>query len=119
MKTYNYNPETFEYVGEGLADPDPLEPGNWLIPGNSVVIPPPLPVEGKTINYDTEAKAWVYKDIPPPPPPPEANFTYKDWRRFEYPDFGEYLDGIVKGDQAQIDDYIAKCKAVKAKYPKE
>lgn len=36
----------------------------------------------------------------------------------EYPDFKEYLDGIVKGDQAQIDAYIAACQAVKDKYPK-
>jgi len=28
------------------------------------------------------------------------------------------LDGIVKGDQAQIDKYIADCLAVKEKYPK-
>jgi len=40
-------------------------------------------------------------------------------RANEYPDFKEYLDGIVKGDQAQIDKYIADCLAVKAKYPKE
>jgi len=39
-------------------------------------------------------------------------------RANEYPDFREYLDGIVKGDQAQIDKYIADCLAVKAKYPK-
>jgi len=39
-------------------------------------------------------------------------------RQAEYPDFKEYLDGIVKGDQAQIDKYIADCLAVKAKYPK-
>jgi len=39
-------------------------------------------------------------------------------RASEYPDFTEYLDGIVKGDQAQIDKYIADCQAVKAKYPK-
>ena len=39
-------------------------------------------------------------------------------RQAEYPDFKEYLDGIVKGDQAQIDKYIADCQAVKAKYPK-
>jgi hypothetical protein len=39
-------------------------------------------------------------------------------RANEYPDFKEYLDGIVKGDQAQIDKYIADCLAVKAKYPK-
>jgi len=40
-------------------------------------------------------------------------------RAKEYPDFKEYLDGIVKGDQQQIDKYIADCLAVKAKYPKE
>jgi hypothetical protein len=40
-------------------------------------------------------------------------------RANEYPDFKEYLDGIVKGDQAQIDKYIADCLAVKTKYPKE
>ena len=44
--------------------------------------------------------------------------AYKAKRAAEYPDFKEYLDGIVKGDQAQIDKYIADCQAVKAKYPK-
>ena len=44
--------------------------------------------------------------------------AYKVKRASEYPDFKEYLDGIVKGDQAQIDKYIADCQAVKAKYPK-
>jgi hypothetical protein len=43
----------------------------------------------------------------------------KSNRSKEYPDFKDYLDGIVKGDQAQIDKYIADCLAVKAKYPKE
>ena len=28
------------------------------------------------------------------------------------------IDGVVKNDQAQIDKYIADCRAVKAKYPK-
>jgi hypothetical protein len=45
--------------------------------------------------------------------------TYADKRAKEYPDFKEYLDGIVKGDDAQIQKYINDCLAVKAKYPKE
>jgi len=44
---------------------------------------------------------------------------YQRDRANEYPDFKDYLDGIVKGDQAQINKYIADCLAVKAKYPKE
>jgi hypothetical protein len=43
---------------------------------------------------------------------------YVEKRQQEYPDFKDYLDGIVKNDQAQIDKYIADCQAVKAKYPK-
>jgi hypothetical protein len=39
-------------------------------------------------------------------------------RAEEYPPMAEYLDGLVKGDQAQIDKYIADCLAIKAKYPK-
>lgn len=45
--------------------------------------------------------------------------TYKELRAAEYPDFRDYLDGVVKGDQTQIDAYIATCLAIKAKYPKE
>ena len=40
-------------------------------------------------------------------------------RANEYPDFKEYLDGIVKGDDAQVQKYINDCLAVKVKYPKE
>ena len=45
--------------------------------------------------------------------------AYKAKRASEYPPLTDYLDGVVKGDQAQIDKYVADCLAVKAKYPKE
>jgi hypothetical protein len=44
--------------------------------------------------------------------------TYAQKRISEYPPMTDYLDGIVKGDTAQVDAYIAACLAVKAKYPK-
>ena len=44
--------------------------------------------------------------------------TYAEKRASEYPPMTDYLDGVVKGDQAQIDAYIAACLAVKTKYPK-
>ena len=43
---------------------------------------------------------------------------YQRLRAPEYPPITDYLDGIAKGDKAQIDSYIAACNAVKAKYPK-
>jgi hypothetical protein len=43
---------------------------------------------------------------------------YKEKRQAEYPSYAEYVDGVVKGDQDQIDAYIAACQSVKDKYPK-
>jgi len=43
---------------------------------------------------------------------------YKEQRQLEYPPITNYIDGVVKGDQAQIQAYIDACLAVKAKYPK-
>lgn len=43
---------------------------------------------------------------------------YHRLREKEYPDFRDYLDGIVKGDQEQMQAYIDKCLEVKTKYPK-
>jgi hypothetical protein len=45
--------------------------------------------------------------------------TYAEKRVSEYPNFIDYVDGVVKGDQAQVQAYIDACLAVKAKYPKE
>ena len=46
------------------------------------------------------------------------NTEYQRLRAKEYPDFKEYLDGLVKGDTEQMQAYIDACLAVKAKYPK-
>jgi hypothetical protein len=44
--------------------------------------------------------------------------AYKAKRAAEYPSFTDYLDGIVKGDNTQVQAYIDACNAVKNKYPK-
>lgn len=52
----------------------------------------------------------------------QAEFNAKDYQRkraAEYPSINDYLDGIVKGDTAQVQEYINACLAVKEKYPKE
>jgi len=43
---------------------------------------------------------------------------YKYQRAREYPPITDYIDGIVKGDNAQVQSYIDACLAVKNKYPK-
>jgi hypothetical protein len=63
--------------------------------------------EGNQVSYD-ETTVQAYIDA----------HSYIAKRQAEYPPMTDYLDGVVKGDQAQIDKYIADCNAVKAKYPK-
>lgn len=63
--------------------------------------------EGNAVSYD---EAAVQAEI-------DAT-AYIAQRASEYPPITDYIDGVVKGDQAQIDAYIAACQAVKAKYPK-
>lgn len=47
-----------------------------------------------------------------------AAVEYRRQRAAEYPPMADYVDGIVKGDQAQVQAYVNACLAVKAKYPK-
>jgi hypothetical protein len=44
--------------------------------------------------------------------------SYAEKRRAEYPPVADYIDALVKGDEQQMADYVAKCLTVKAKYPK-
>jgi len=38
-------------------------------------------------------------------------------RKAEYPPIEEYIDGVVKGDDAQVAAYKAKCLEVKKRHP--
>jgi len=63
--------------------------------------------DGNEVAYD-QAAVQAYVDA----------HAYIAKRASEYPPITDYIDGVVKGDQAQIDKYIADCLAVKAKYKK-
>ena len=63
--------------------------------------------DGNEVAYDKDA-VQAYVDA----------HAYIAKRASEYPPITDYIDGVVKGDQAQIDKYIADCLAVKAKFPK-
>jgi hypothetical protein len=77
-------------------------------------------VNGEVVNltaeeeaaFDAEEAAWAAKQAE------LAKTQYQRDRAAEYPPITDYIDGIVKGDQAQVQAYINACLAVKAKYPK-
>ena len=107
------------FCGFAIADESPLEPGVLLIPGGCVEATTPTVLEGQRAKWEG---AWVFEDIPQPTSvqePEAVVLTYAQKRAAEYPPMADYLDAIVKGDQAQIDAYVTACLAVKAKYPKE
>ena len=66
---------------------------------------------GVAVGYSYDGSNFIASTAP-------RERTYAEKRAREYPPITDYLDGLVKGDQAQIDKYIADCKAVKEKYPK-
>jgi hypothetical protein len=61
---------------------------------------------------DAEEAAWAAKQAE------LVKTEYQRQRAAEYPPITDYVDGVVKGDQAQVQAYIDACLAVKAKYPK-
>lgn len=100
MKLYkNQNNEIFAYELDGSQD--------HLISNNLISI---TQEEADQIIQDkTQAEQLAYVN----------SLTYQEKRALEYPPITDYLDGVVKNDQAQIDKYIVDCLAIKAKYPKE
>jgi hypothetical protein len=63
--------------------------------------------DGNEVAYDkTAVQAYI-----------DAH-AYIAKRQAEYPPMTDYLDGVAKGDQAQINKYIADCLAVKQRNPK-
>lgn len=69
MNIYHYHPETKQLMAAGVADPSPLELGEWLVPAHATELEPPAEVDAKTRNFVDGV--WVYQDIPQPPPPAE------------------------------------------------
>jgi hypothetical protein len=64
-------------------------------------------IQGNPVTYN-ETAVQAYIDA----------HAYIAKRQAEYPNVIDYIDGVVKGEQAQINKYIADCQAVKSRYPK-
>ncbi|MGJ4855496.1 hypothetical protein AB4037_23475 [Labrys sp. KB_33_2] len=54
MQIWNYEASTGALVGPGMADPCPIEAGNFLIPANATTAPPP--------EFDPETETCIFAD---------------------------------------------------------
>ena len=82
------------------------------------------------INNDSDYDTLDWHDSSPKPTKDELDALWQTTldkinanayiakRQAEYPPITDYIDGVVKNDQAQIDKYIEDCLAVKARHPK-
>ncbi len=65
---YAYNQNTGEFVGTDTAFPDPLTPGNFLIPAGATQVAPPPFLAGHITKYVNGE--WVQEEVVKPIPTP-------------------------------------------------
>ena len=97
-KTYVAERDNFELRNDSDSSGDYLK--SWNVSGLA------QPTQSELDSLESAADATEALDL-----------VYQK-RKSEYPDIYDYMDGIVKNDQTQIDKYIADAQAVKSKYPK-
>lgn len=81
MRIFHFD-EQGAYLGEGIADADPMQQGAWLIPAQATTIEPPPALAAHRAVFD--GFAWVQEPLPEPTPeptPPEP--TAAEIRRSE------------------------------------
>ena len=70
MIVYNYDPVSGVFLNTSSdADPDPLEPGKFLIPAHATDRVPPSVGDPRKQRAVFRNEAWSVEDIPPPPKP--------------------------------------------------
>jgi hypothetical protein len=62
MNIYHFHPITKEFLGEGLADQDPMSPDNWLIPANATSSEPPPVSANEVAIYQNDGNWQVQQD---------------------------------------------------------
>lgn len=70
MLVYSYDATTGEYLGSEDAHPNPLEPGNFLIPAFATDIAPPSELSGFVRVFSNGSWTQVPYVPPEPPAPP-------------------------------------------------
>lgn len=106
-------------TGDTFTTVDQIIPKH-LIVGNTLVDVDALPADYAPGRYDFNDGFVLSADAVAANAAAQAiaNTEYQRQRAAEYPPMADYIDGIVKGDTAQVKAYIDACLAVKAKYPK-
>lgn len=83
MKIYNYSSINGEFLNEGIADTNPRDPANPMIPAFATAIVPIEPKLGSAVCFNKVSRSWEY---------------YADNRGIWYKSTGEKLNIIELGE---------------------
>ena len=118
MKVYQTDEDGF-FQHETFADPDPLEEGNWLIPGGCVTQEPPILSEGQKAKFVDGA--WLVVDPDPAPEPepelPPTKERQEQMRMWAYQQEADPLFFMSQRGEATVEEWQAKVQEIKARYP--
>lgn len=101
-KIYNYHPQSFEYLSDGLADISPMEEGKWLFPAFSTLKKPPQLKPNQNALFLFEQQQWqVVDDF-------RGEIWYqKDGEKVIITSFGDpTILGYMPQPPEKIDEYI-------------
>jgi len=122
MQVYQTDHEGF-YIGTNNADPDPMQAGNWIIPGGCVTVEPPTLTEGQRAQWTGDT--WTVVDpVPEPEPEPEPEPTYEELlaqaeakRRSAYQQEADPLFFKWQRGTATEQEWLDKIAEIKLRYP--
>ncbi len=118
MQVYQTDYNGF-YVGSTVADADPLDEGNWLIPAGCVTEAPPTLNEGQCAQFANGV--WVVIDPEPAPEPveplPPTKTEQETLRRVAYMAEADPLFFMAQRGEATVEEWTSKVAEIKARYP--
>lgn len=81
MNIYHIHPVSGTYLGQGIADADPLTPDAWLLPAHCTQTPPPSVGAGFFLKFVNDAWQTVAEPpaAPAPIPPTAAEIKLAKW----------------------------------------
>lgn len=119
MKVYQTNNEGF-FTGATVADTDPLDEGNWLIPAGCVVVEPPVTGENEAaqwINGSWIVVSTLTPEAPAPEVLPPTKAEQEAKRAEAYRTESDPLFFMAQRGEATLAEWEAKVAEIKARYP--
>lgn len=131
MNIYHFHPITGVFLGQGIADADPLTPDAWLLPAHCTQTAPPVVSAGHFAQFVNNA--WLVVAEPPPPAEPlpptlaelkalkniEINNARLTANRTTFTHAGKTFscDELSRGDIVSTNDEIGNLSAMPVGWP--